>query len=77
MSTAAEKTGVQTMDGGPVFPTALSDREGITLRDWFAGQALAGLAANPKSESSALLHAMAAYAIADRMLAERAKAGAQ
>jgi hypothetical protein len=48
-------------DGGPAFPEVFTDLEGkggayhsntysaggMTLRDWFAGQALAGLMANP------------------------------
>jgi len=41
-------------DGGPAFPSVLYSHEraenwstdGMTLRDWFAGQALAGLCAN-------------------------------
>jgi len=41
-------------DGGPAFPNVPSDPgytkwdEGMSLRDWFAGQALTGLMANPK-----------------------------
>lgn len=45
-------------DGGPAFPCTPPDGSpnayamfpsgpGMTLRDWFAGQALAGLCANP------------------------------
>ena len=34
-------------DGGAAFPILRSDQPGMTLRDWFAGQALAGLCANP------------------------------
>jgi hypothetical protein len=39
-------------DGGPAFPQAEVDQSwpqapGMSLRDWFAGQALAGLCANP------------------------------
>lgn len=35
-------------DGGPAFPMAsVPPQQGMTLRDWFAGQALAGLLANP------------------------------
>lgn len=62
-------------DGGPAFAADSSDKpwpsqEGMTLRDWFAGQALAGLdpfAVNPQSA------AQRAYNQADAMLAERAK----
>ena len=51
---------------------------GMTLRDWFAGQALVGLAhdddkcADPRDWRWAEL-AVAAYRAADAMLAERAK----
>lgn len=40
-------------DGGPAFPSVRSyfDYEGMTLRDWFIGQALAGLLSNPNLES--------------------------
>lgn len=37
-------------DGGPAFPRSNTDycvgQVGMTLRDWFAGQALAGLMSN-------------------------------
>ena len=36
----------QTNDGGSAFPRAWVDSNGMTLRDWFAGQALAGLCCN-------------------------------
>ena len=43
-------------DGGPAFPLVethpvMGQRiwsQGLTLRDWFAGQALAGMLANPQ-----------------------------
>lgn len=49
---------------------------GLTLRDYFAAQAMAGFLAtpapvNPKSDAEL------AYRIADAMLAERAKGGEQ
>jgi len=35
--------------GGPAFPESCGDQiiPGMTLRDWFAGQALKGLMSNP------------------------------
>lgn len=38
-------------DGGPAFPNE-HRANGMTLRDWFAGQALAGLLANPDGRRS-------------------------
>lgn len=53
--------------------------QGITLRDWFAGQALTGICANPGTQGElpvvAGLAAKAAYQVADAMLAAR-KGGA-
>jgi hypothetical protein len=62
-------------DNPPAFPTRYADdplTQGMTLRDWFAGQALAGIMAQ---SSQALLTADArfCYEMADAMLAERAK----
>ena len=64
-------------DGGPAFPTT-GFNPGMSLRDWFAGQALAGWLA---SFSSSMQHpvdlgqgqavAEKAYMMADAMLAER------
>ena len=56
-------------DGGPVSPLPAEYK---TLRDWFAGQALAGImtGANKLTE---LDIAVDTYGIADAMLAERAK----
>ncbi|WP_272798880.1 hypothetical protein [Sphingobium sp. AntQ-1] len=54
---------------------------GLTIRDWFACQALAGLLASPFDgpagafESQTAHFAGAAYQYADAMLAERAKVG--
>ena len=64
--------------GGPAFPSSVDhgiDGEhykGMDLRDWFAGQALAGFMANSKCEYSDPGAAKAAYALADAMLAARA-----
>jgi hypothetical protein len=70
-------------DGGPAFPN-MDDAEfesgshspvlthgGMSLRDWFAGQALAGLSEEPLGINTAKW----AYELADAMLAERAKGG--
>lgn len=70
-------------NGGPAFPVADSvypngqiqyGFTGMTLRDWFAGQALAGLLANATlgSEPAGEI-ARWSYETADAMLAERAK----
>lgn len=56
---------------GDVVQHARSVDPGMTLRDWFAGQALAGLVAN-KHYAGVAAAALEAYKIADRMLLERA-----
>ncbi len=54
----------QINDGGPVYP------QGMSLRDWFAGQALAFLA-QPGMGSETKAAAEYAYEIADAMIAVR------
>ena len=77
---------MNTNDGGPAFPHGpLGDsitfddgrtshqwpaHAGMTLRDWFAGQALCGLLAND-SDSHPNADAEHAYDIAEAMLRER------
>lgn len=74
-------------DGGPAFPYVLNGMDqphdpGMTLRDWFAGQAINGLVS--RSDTSTLIYgkslerheatmklACVAYTIADAMIAER------
>ena len=75
----------QTNDGGPAFPhldlyagagnsqPTPTQYNGMSLRDYFAGQALAGYLANAKAESRVAVVAEWAYDYADAMLAERQK----
>jgi len=64
-------------DGGPAFPNEYDYIPGMTLRDWFAGQALAGLwtddSAVAMSRSCSVVMAEDCYQMADAMLAEREK----
>ena len=73
-----------TPDGGPAFPRPGTDcgpdQDGMSLRDWFAGQALTGIKANDElchicsdvpSMTQAEAVARMAYADADAMLAAR------
>lgn len=80
---------MEQKDGGPAFPQQPSqsgivrppeDESGMSLRDYFAGQAIAGIAAGFHAgiidDLSALIHggAVLAYEMADAMLREREKA---
>jgi hypothetical protein len=56
----------------PAFPVGYDDKEGMSLRDWFAGQALIGVASSREWERYTDVAAHA-YGLADAMLAERAK----
>lgn len=58
-------------DGGPAFPTTL--RPGLTKREWFAGQALAGMLANSELTGDASEYVEWSYEYADAMLAEGRK----
>jgi hypothetical protein len=59
-------------NGGPSFPTMHHD-QGMTLRDWFAGQALAGWLASFTSDDAVKAEGCArlAYQLADAMIARR------
>ena len=70
--------------GGPAFPLQSIGPDfapgysGMTLRDWFAGKAMQGLIASPRGtpngeDATTGYYAMAAYAMADSMIAEREK----
>lgn len=62
-------------DGGPAFPSpdtrGYDGVPGMTLRDWFAGQALAGIWACPTVNGDHQDLADEAYKTADAMLAAR------
>jgi hypothetical protein len=73
-------------DGGPAFPRApigedcerpYGQQEGMSLRDWIAGQALTGMLASPDGPisdgdaSSPKEIAIVAYRLADAMIAAR------
>jgi hypothetical protein len=70
-------------DGGPVFPSGLKFTDdynashaerGMSLRDWFAGQALAGILANLNHMIGTTTYAQIgkdSYIFADAMLSAR------
>lgn len=60
----------------PAEPEPAPMMQGVPLRDWFAGQALAGmLARHEVLRSEVRTVASDAYLVADAMMAERAKKG--
>ena len=70
-------------NGGPAFPVTDSRHpngqieygsNGMTLRDWFAGQALTGLLADSNASSKSL-YVKDAYDLADAMLVVRERKG--
>ena len=73
----------QTNNGGPAFPSTDAKgfvSDGMSLRDYFAGQALAGILADPERHGFNELHAECeffiaedAYIVADAMLVARQK----
>lgn len=72
-------------DGGPAFPVvedhpvhgSMASSYGMSLRDYFAGQALVGLMTRKVAGADGpgwhAGYAAVAYAVADAILAERAK----
>lgn len=68
-------------DGGRAFPSSTyAGPMGMTLRDWFAGQALAGMMASGSIDIETVFRrppvdtAKAAYHAADAMLQQRKEA---
>lgn len=68
-------------DSGPAFPNPGTSATGMTLRDYFAGQALAGVWAGRESDFVKISAptttdvAVACYAIADAMIQARSGHG--
>lgn len=68
-------------NGGPAFPTTShlgAYSHGMSLRDWFAGQALAGLVSSSEEATKDLFYnagtnsvSVLSYELADAMLAAR------
>jgi hypothetical protein len=60
-------------DGGPAFPgpETTTNPQGMSLRDWFAGQALAGMLADHERNGYPKDYAKNAYLFADAMIAAR------
>lgn len=83
---AAGSKDASTDDGGPAFPRTYefvedgekmdSTMNGMSLRDWFAGQALAGQLADYQTNGAAEQFAECSYKHADAMLAARKQKGA-
>lgn len=62
-------------DGGPAFPhysLSSGQSEGLSVRDWFAGQALAGLMMSGATIEMPETLASLAFAHADAMIKARA-----
>lgn len=66
-----ETTRLATTPGGEIEVRHTDSGSGMSLRDWFAGQALAGLMVEHEWEKG--ITAEIAYDLADAMLAARAK----
>ena len=71
-----------TNDGGPAFPLtpcpgcdnshkSVHEFSGMTIRDYFAAKALAGMLSDPDSGGQPKIFAECAYAHADAMLVAR------
>lgn len=72
---------IKQNDGGPAFPHSIDSSEvrlqfdfkGMSLRDWFAGQALSGMLADSRFSGKAETYAELSYELADAMLKAREK----
>jgi len=65
---------IKNNDGGPAFPLPMGSEttegnQGMSLRDWFAGQALVGLIAQCSMPNE--VYTRMAYSLADTMLQQR------
>lgn len=66
-------------EGGAAFPTSWQEQgmwltvAGMSLRDWFAGQALAGLCAKEARDKLPMTISKKAYILADEMLKAKEK----
>ncbi len=62
-------------NGGPAFPWVdtlrLETHQGMTLLDWFAGQALAGVMSDPNLNMEQEQIAAGSYSMAQAMLEKR------
>ncbi len=66
------------IDGGPAFPKLYNATAGMSLRDWFAGQALTSLLRNPNHSVGTVTFeriGQDAYKLADAMIAARDEEG--
>lgn len=70
------------IDGGPAFPLPVTEwnpgNAGMSLRDWFAGQALIGLLSNPNHQVGTVTFeriGQDAYKFAYAMIAARDEEG--
>lgn len=63
-------------DGGPAFPQPTNEGlqfDGMSLRDWFAGQVLAGVMSRDGLTNVPEMICADVYILADAMLAARSK----
>lgn len=70
---------MQNNDDETAFPVAIgqtaADMKGMSLRDWFAGQVVVGLLANPGFESRYKKVAQMAYKQANELMEVRKEVG--